>query len=186
MWALLSEVKHMQELEEKLNRTIESTKTKLSSIRTGRANPDLLSRILVDYYGSSVPLQQVANVSVIEGNTFVLNIFDQGAVQSVEKAILQSDLGLNPQTDGAVIRLRLPDLTEERRKELTKLVKQQCEEGKIALRNIRREYLDKIKQDNLSEDELKSQQDGAQKTIDKFTQQIDSLSSEKEQEILTI
>ena len=176
----------MQDFKEKLNKTIDSTKSKFSTIRTGRANPDLLSRIQVEYYGSKVPINQVANISVAEGNTLVVNIFDQGAVQSVEKAIQKSDLGITPQTDGNVIRLRLPDLNEERRKELTKVVRQQCEEGKIALRNIRRDYFDFLKNDDLSEDMLKSSQDSAQKLIDDYTKKLDDITSEKEAEILTV
>ncbi|MDA1353146.1 MAG: ribosome recycling factor [bacterium] len=176
----------MSEFKERLERSIENLKSKLGGIRTGRANPDLLTHINVDYYGSSVPLKQLANISVIEGNTFVLNMYDAGATSSVEKAILKSDLGLNPSAEASVIRMRLPDLTEQRRKDLVKVVKNQSEEGKVALRNIRRDILDELKKSELSEDELKREQETLQKQIESYVTQIDHLAQEKEKEIMTI
>ncbi|RAP33949.1 ribosome recycling factor [Candidatus Marinamargulisbacteria bacterium SCGC AG-439-L15] len=177
----------MQEVEEKMQKTIDSIKSKLMTVRTGRANPDLLSRIVVDYYGTQVPLQQVANVTTMEGNSLLVNVFDNNAIKSVEKAIQMSDLNLNPQTDGGMIRLKLPELTEERRKDLVKIVKQQIEDGKVALRNIRRDYLDKLKKESDStEDSLKDAQESIQKIIDKYSGLLETLGAEKESEITSI
>ena len=177
----------MQSFEERLSKTLDNVKSKFISNRTGRANPDLLSSIVVEYYGSMVPLQQLGSVSVSDGNSLMVNIFDAGAVQSVEKAIMSSDLGLNPQTDGAIIRLRLPDLTEDRRNELVKYVKKLSEEGKVALRNIRRDELDLVKkQDDLSDDDKKRQSDTIQKVLDKYIVKVDDLVKQKEDEIRTI
>ena len=177
----------MSDLDNKMKKTIESLNTKLAGIRTGRANPDLLSSIKVDYYGSLTPLTQLANVSVSDNSTLLVNVYDNNAVQSVEKAILTSDLNLNPQTDGAIIRLRLPDLTEERRKELIKIVKKEAEDSKISLRNIRRDHLDTIKKDdNSTDDDLKYEQEQVQKIIDSFTRDIDAMVAKKESEILTV
>ncbi|MEK9727072.1 MAG: ribosome recycling factor [Candidatus Margulisiibacteriota bacterium] len=177
----------MSAFEDRLIKTIDNLKTKFMSIRTGRANPELLSSIVVEYYGATVPLQQLSSVSVSDGNTLVVNVFDAGAVTAVEKAILSSDLGLNPQTEGAIIRLRLPDLTEERRSELVKYIKKLSEEGKVSLRNIRRDELDALKkQDDLSDDEKKRLSDSVQKTLDQFIVKVDELVKDKETEIRTI
>ncbi len=177
----------MQEFEGRLSKTLDNLKSKFLSIRTGRANPDLLSSVVVEYYGAMVPLQQLASVSTSDGNTLVLNVFDGGAISSIEKSIMTSDLGLNPQTDGTIIRLRLPDLTEDRRNELVKYVKKLAEEGKVALRNIRRDELDAIKkQDDLSDDEKKRQSDSIQKMLDRYVVKIDDLIKDKEAEIRTI
>ena len=177
----------MSALNDRLNKTLDNLKTKFVSIRTGRANPDLLSSISVEYYGANLPIQQLASVSVSDGNTLVVNVFDAGAVSAVEKAIMSSDLGLNPQTDGTIVRLRLPDLTEERRNELVKYVKKLSEEGKVALRNIRRDEMDAIKKkDDLSDDDKKRESDNIQKVLDQFIVKVDDLVKEKETEIRTI
>ena len=177
----------MSVFEDRLSKTLDNLKSKLMSVRTGRANPDLLSPVVVEYYGANVPLQQLASVSVSDGNTLVLNVFDGGAISSVEKAILSSDLGLNPQTDGSVIRLRLPDLTEERRDELVKYVKKLTEEGKVSLRNIRRDALDDLKKsDDYSDDDKKRESDAIQKSLDQYIAKVDDLLKEKETEIRTI
>ncbi len=177
----------MQQLDDRLAKTVENLKSKFLTIRTGRANPDLLSSIKVEYYGSMVPLQQLGNVSSSEGNTLIVNVFDGGAISSVEKSILQSDLGLNPQTDGSTIRLRLPDLTQERREELVRYVKKLAEEAKVSLRNIRRDELDLIKKDEAySDDEKKRESDIIQKRLDSFVDQVDQLVKQKEDEIRTI
>ena len=180
----------MEELQQKMQKAIEATKRQLAAFRTGRANPEILSNIQVDYYGSKVPLKQVASVSVPENRILLLNVFDQNAVKEVEKAIQTSDLNLNPQVDGSTIRLPLPDLTEDRRKELVKLVKQQAEDGKVSIRNIRREFLDSLKAQGknkeISQDEEKKQQDTIQKITDSNIKIIDDLASQKESEILTI
>ena len=177
----------MSNIDEKMKKTIESLKGKLSSVRTGRASPDLLSRVQVNYYGTMTPLPQVASISVADTAMLVVNVFDANAIEDVEKAILSSDLNLNPQTDGSIIRLRLPELTEERRKELLKVIKKEAEDSKISLRNIRRDYLDDVKkEDDSTEDDIKKEHDNAQKVIDTYTHEIDELIATKETEILTI
>ena len=179
-----------QSYSSKMQKTVESFKGQLGTIRTGRANPDILSRIQVDYYGSMVPIKQVANITVPESMTLLLNVFDRSAVKSVEKAILTSDLGLNPQTDGSSIRLRFPDLTQERRKDLVKIVKKESEEAKISLRNIRRDAVDSVKSDekakHLAEDASKRAQEDIQKQTDHFIKLIDQITQEKESEIMTL
>ena len=177
----------MTELNEKLEKTLAATSQKLGSVRTGRANPELLSRIMVDCYGSSVPLNQVAGINIQEGNTFILSVFDAGNLDACEKAIQKSDLGLNPQREGTTIRMRLPILTEERRKELQKVIKQLGEESKISLRNIRRDFIDQAKKDDsLSKDDLKREQDNVQSAIDDYSKKIDALCDLKDKEIMTI
>ncbi len=145
---------------------------------------------MVEYYGAKVPLNQVAAVSVTDSTLLSVNVFDASAVSHVEKAILTSDLNLNPQVDGNVVRLKLPDLTEDRRKELVKLVKKEGEDAKVILRNIRRDCLDTLKDQEknkeISEDDLKRQTDDAQKIIENYTKQIDELVSKKEADILTV
>ena len=177
----------MSDLIEKLDKTLSATEHKLGSVRTGRANPELLSRIMVDCYGSSVPLNQVASVNVQEGTTFILNVFDGNNVDACEKAIQKSDLGLNPQREGSVIRMRLPLLTEDRRKELQKIVGQLGEEAKVSLRNVRRDFMEQIKQDeSLSKDDQKREQDNVQSSIDDYSKKIDALCELKNKEIMTI
>lgn len=176
----------MQSFDDRLKKSIDNLKTKFASIRTGRANPALLNSIVVEYYGANMPLQQLASVSVSDGNTLVVNVFDSGAVSAVEKSILSSDLGLNPQTDGSIVRLRLPDLTEDRRNELVKYVKKLSEEAKVSLRNIRRDELDAIKKQDDSDDDKKRQSDAIEKVFSGYTSKIDDLLKEKEDEIRTI
>ncbi len=180
----------IQKTIEKMQKTIETTKRQFQTLRTGRASTELLSRVQVEYYGSIVPLQQVASVSIPESTLFVLSIFDKTAVKSIEKAIQTSDLGLNPQVDGTTIRLRLPELTEERRKDLVKLVKKYTEEGKVSLRNVRRDFLEELKgyekNKELSEDELKRLQDEAQKVTDQHTSILEKLAKDKEVEIMKV
>ena len=176
----------MDAYEQRLVKSIDSLKSKFSSVRTGRANPELLNSVKVDYYGAQMPLQQMASISVSEGNTLVVNVFDSGAVSSVDKALQMSDLGLNPQIDGSVIRLRLPDLTEERREELVRYVKKLSEESKVSLRNIRRDELDVIKQSDLSDDDKKRASDDVQKLLDNYSSNIDDLLKEKEVDIRNV
>ncbi|MFC1751899.1 ribosome recycling factor [Thermoproteota archaeon] len=180
----------MEELKQRMQKTIENLKSQLSTVRTGRANPDILAKISVDYYGTRTPLQQVASVSVPEPMMLLINIFDRNAVKNVERAILTSDLGLNPQTDGSVIRLRLPELTEERRKELVKQIKKQSEEGRVAIRNIRRDYMEGInrqeKNKEISEDENTRLHDDAQKITDDYISKIEEIAKKKEAEIIQI
>ena len=180
----------MSDLRQRMEKTLEATNESLKSIRTGRANPDLLSKIQVNCYGTQVPLQQVATVSVPENMMLQLNVFDKTVLQDVEKAIQVSNLNLNPSTEGTVIRLRLPELTEERRQDLVKVAKKYVEEGKVSLRHIRRDYMDHLKNQEkngeITEDEHKKSQEDTQKTIDQFTKDLEDLLKKKEQEILTV
>lgn len=180
----------MSTLSERLEKTLTATRHIISGIRTGRAHPELLNKIYVSYYGSTVPLQQVASVSVPEPTMLQLNVFDKSAVQEVEKAIQKSDLGLNPNVDGTVIRLRLPELTEDRRKDLVKIVKKTVEDGKVALRNIRRDVIDEIKAQekagDFSEDESKREQERVQKEVESHSVQLDKIAHDKEKEIMTV
>ncbi|MFC1617265.1 ribosome recycling factor [Candidatus Margulisiibacteriota bacterium] len=175
---------------ENMEKSVDSFKRQLASIRTGRANPEMLSRIQVDYYGSTVPLKQVATVTVPESTCFLLHIFDKNALKSVEKALQTSDLGVNPQVEGTAIRIKLPDLTEERRKEYIKLVKKYAEDAKVSLRNIRRDYLDHIKKQEknkeLTTDDVKTEEAAIQKAIEKYSHQIDEVAKEKEKEIMHV
>ncbi|QXM06116.1 ribosome recycling factor [Crassaminicella indica] len=179
-----------KELEEKMQKTIRVFKEDLNAIRAGRANPALLDKIVVEYYGSPTPLKQIASVSAPEPRLLVVQPYDKTAIQAIEKAISQSDLGINPSNDGNVIRLAIPQLTEERRKELVKVVKKTGENAKIALRNERREANDKLKKmqkdGELTEDDLKKAEDEVQKMTTKFGQIIDELVSKKEKEMLEV
>ena len=185
---MYSEV-HMH-LEDKMQKTINVIKDDFSSIRAGRANPAILDRLTIDYYGTNTPIKQVATISAPESRLIVIQPFDRNAMIAIEKAIQQSDLGLNPSNDGKVIRLNIPQLTEERRKDLIKIVKKTAEEGKIALRNERRdanEQLKKLHKDGeLTEDDLKKAQDEVQKITDKFIQTIDDLTTKKEKEVMEV
>lgn len=180
----------MSELTSRMEKSVESVKTTLAGFRTGRASPDLLNRIMVNYYGSPVPLKQVAAVSVPESRTLMINVFDKGAVKDVERAIMTSDLGMQPNTDGAIIRLRIPELTEDRRKDLVKQVKKAVEDAKVAIRNIRRDFVDAIKAQEknkeLTEDDSKKQQDEAQRTTDQFIGLLDTIAKDKEAEIMKV
>mgnify|MGYP001501058015 FL=1 len=180
----------MENLETRMQKTILDLEKKFSSLKTGRANPDMLNSIQVEYYGSMVPIQQLATISVNEGTQFVLNVFDSNSIKSIEKALMSSTLDLNPQTDGNVIRISLPELTEERRKDLVKVVKQYSEEAKISLRNIRRDALDnnKLQEKNneITEDDLKKGNSDIQDITNKYSAKIDSLIKTKETEILTV
>ncbi|NDC82267.1 ribosome recycling factor [bacterium] len=180
----------MSELKSRMEKSVESLKATLAGFRTGRASPELLNRLTVSYYGSMVPVKQVAAISVPEPRVIMLNVFDKGGVKDVERAIMTSDLGLQPQTDGTIIRLRLPELTEDRRKDLVKQVKKAVEDAKVSVRNIRRDFVDSIKAQekdkSVSEDEAKKKQDDAQKTTDHYIGILDSLAKDKEAEIMTV
>lgn len=176
--------------EEKMQKTIAETKKEFVNIRTGRANPMILDKLSIEYYGTPTPLRQVSNVSVQDGQTLVIQVFDKSALGAVEKAILKSDLGVTPNNDGTNIRITFPALTEERRKELVKQVKKLGEDSKVAIRNIRRDITDHLKKieksDNIPEDEVKKTQDQIQKLTDKYIKEIDTLVSEKEKEVLAV
>lgn len=176
--------------EEKMEKAITQLKKELGGIRTGRANPIILDKVLVDYYGAPTPLRQMSQVSVQEGTTLVINPYDKTIIKEIEKAIIKVDLGVQPNSDGMVIRLTFPPLTEEKRKEITKDVKKAGEDSKVAIRNIRRDMTDDLKkiekEENLPEDSVKDAQGEIQKLTDKYTGIIDSLVAEKEKEVLTV
>lgn len=176
--------------EEKMQKSYENLVEEYATIRAGRANPHILDRITVDYYGTPTPLQQVANINVPEPRMIQIQPWEASLVKEIEKAILTSDLGLNPTNDGKVIRLVFPELTEERRKELAKDIKKKGENAKVAIRNIRRDANDAIKKENkagdISDDEAKNSEDEIQKITDKYIAMIDSAIDDKTKEILTV
>lgn len=179
----------IEKYESKMTKTLESLEKELSTVRAGRANPHILDKITVDYYGAPTPLQQVANVTVPEARMIQIQPWEASLIKEIQKAILSSDLGLNPNTDGKIIRLVLPELTEERRKELEKDVKKKGEAAKVAVRNIRRDANDaykKLAKQDVSEDEIKELEDKIQKLTDKFVKNIDKAVEEKSKEILTV
>ena len=172
----------IEKYESKMTKTLESLEKELSTVRAGRANPHILDKITVDYYGAPTPLQQVANVTVPEARMIQIQPWEASLIKEIQKAILSSDLGLNPNTDGKIIRLVLPELTEERRKELVKDVKKKGEAAKVAVRNIRRDANDaykKLAKQDVSEDEIKELEDKIQKLTDKFVKNIDKAVEEK-------
>lgn len=174
----------------RMKKSLDALKTNLEKLRTGRASPALLEQISVDYYGARSPLTQVANVGVADARTLTVSPWDKGMVQAIEKAIMESGLGLNPVTSGTVIRVPLPALSEERRKEMGKVVRKEGEEAKVAVRNVRRDALqhlkDALKKKLITEDEDKRAQDGMQKLTDRYVADIDKLVHAKEQELLAI
>ena len=175
---------------ERMQKTIAVLKTELGGLRAGRANPQLLDRILVDYYGTPTPIQQLGNVSTPEPRMLLISVWDNKAIPAVEKAIQKSDLGINPSNDGKVIRLLFPELNEERRKELVKVVKKKGEESKIAIRAIRRDANEQIKKDEkdstITEDDRKTLDDKVQKLTDDVIKEIDGILIAKEKEILAV
>jgi ribosome recycling factor len=177
-------------VDQKMQRSIEAFKADLAKIRTGRAHTGLLDHIQVDYYGSNVPISQVANMTLVDARTIGVQPWEKKMVQAVEKAIRESDLGLNPSNQGDLIRVPMPMLTEERRRELTKVVKSEGESAKIAVRNLRRdanEQLKKLVKDKeISEDDERRSSDDVQKLTDKFVAEIDKLVMSKEAEIMTV
>ncbi|EOR26448.1 ribosome recycling factor [Cytobacillus oceanisediminis] len=175
---------------ERMDKAIQSYSRELASIRAGRANASLLDRISVDYYGAPTPINQLAGISVPEARLLVIQPYDKSILGDIEKAILKSDIGLNPSNDGSVIRLSIPMLTEERRKELVKNVKKESEEAKIAIRNIRRDGNDDLKKleknGDITEDDLRGYNDDIQKLTDEYIVKVDALTKEKEKEILEV
>lgn len=175
--------------EEKMKKTMANLESELAAIRAGRANPNVLNKIMVDYYGTPTPIQQVGNVSVPEPRMIQIQPWEKAMVKQIEKAIQTSDLGINPTNDGSVIRLVFPELTEERRKELVKDVKKKGEAAKVAVRNIRRDGNDafkKLKGSDVSEDEIKDMEDDLQKLTDKFIKEIDKAVEGKSKEVMTV
>lgn len=175
---------------ERMTKTINVLKSDLSSLRAGRANPQVLDRISVDYYGSMTPITQLGNVSTPEPRMLILTLWDTKMIGAVEKAIQKSDLGINPANDGKVIRLIFPELTEERRKDLVKTVKKKGEESKVAIRSIRRDVMEQIKKQkkdgDITEDDQKQMETKLQKQTDDFIKEIDAILAAKEKEILSV
>ena len=172
-----------------MKKTMANLDSELATIRAGRANPNVLNKIMVDYYGSPTPIQQVANVSVPEPRMIQIQPWEKSMVKVIEKAIQTSDLGINPANDGSSIRLVFPELTEERRKELVKDVKKKGEAAKVAIRNIRRDGNDafkKLKGSDVSEDEIKDMEDDLQKMTDKFVKEVDKAVDVKSKEVMTV
>jgi len=174
----------------RMTKSLDALRHELAKIRTGRAHPSLLEHVLVDYYGSEVPISQVANLSVPEPRTIVIAPWEKTMLQAIEKAIQSSDVGITPNNDGTIIRLTLPELTEDRRKEFVRQVKQVGENSRVAVRNVRRDANDDIKKqvkdDGLSEDESKRQQEKIQQITDKYIAEIEHVLERKEQDILTL
>ncbi|MBD2302063.1 ribosome recycling factor [Nostoc sp. FACHB-87] len=180
----------LAEAESTMQKTVEATQRAFNTIRTGRANASLLDKVTVDYYGSPTPLKSLANISTPDATTILIQPYDKSSLNTVEKAISLSDVGLTPSNDGSVIRLNIPPLTSDRRKELVKIAAKYAEEGRVAIRNIRRDAIDAIrkqeKASEISEDEAKDQQDKLQKLTDKYTAKISELLAEKEKDISTV
>ncbi len=180
----------LDDLKDNMQKSVESTQRSFNTIRTGRANPAILNRVTVDYYGTETPLNQLANITTPEATVIMIQPYDKGSMGQIEKAIQMSDVGLTPNNDGNVIRLNIPPLTNERRKELVKLASKMAEEGKVAMRNIRRDAIDDVrkqeKSSDISEDESRGLQDDIQKVTDEFTKKIDELLAAKEKDIMTV
>lgn len=172
--------------EERMLKTIESLEQRLVTIRAGRANPALLSKIMVDYYGAMTPIQSVANISVPEARQLMVKPFDRGVLKNLEKAIFEANLGISPVNNGEVIILTIPELTEDRRKEYVKQAKAMCEEARVSLRNIRQEANNEIKKLELPEDEEKLELESIQELVNKYNKIIDEKNKEKEQELMEI
>ena len=176
--------------EEKMNKTVGALMNEYAAIRAGRANPAILDKIVVDYYGAPTPVNQMAAVSVPEARTLLIQPWDKSTLKAIEKAIQTSDIGHNPQNDGSSLRLQFPPLTEERRRELVKGISKYAEEAKVAVRSIRRDAIDKLKElkkkSEITEDDLKDAEKKMQDLTDKFCKEIDGLSAKKEKEIMEI
>ena len=180
----------LNNFQEKMEKSLKNLEEEYAGIRAGRANPHVLDKLKVDYYGTPSPIQTVANVSVPEARVIMIQPWEPSLVKEIEKAILCSDIGINPSNDGKIIRLVFPELTEERRKELAKDVKKKGEDAKVAIRNIRRDAMDYLKKlgkgDDISEDEIKDLEDSVQKLTDSYVAKVDSAIDAKSKEILTV
>jgi ribosome recycling factor len=180
----------LADVEERMQKSVEATQHDFNSIRTGRANAALLDRVMVDYYGTETPLRSLATISTPDATTILIQPYDRSSLAAVEKAIQLSDLGLTPNNDGTSVRLNIPPLTTERRKELVKTAAKIAENGKVAIRNIRRDAIDQVKKQGkageLSEDQVKDLQDKLQKLTDKYISKVDALLAEKEKDIMTV
>lgn len=180
----------LSEVESSMQKAVEAAQRAFNTIRTGRANTSLLDRVMVEYYGTPTPLKSLANINTPDASTITIQPYDRGSLNIIEKAISLSDIGLTPSNDGSIIRLNIPPLTSDRRKELVKLAAKYAEEGRVSVRNIRRDAVDSIrkqeKSSEVSEDESRDLQDQVQKLTDKYTSKIDELLAEKEKDITTV
>ena len=182
--------KIMQKCNDKMNKAVQALDKEYAAIRAGRANPSILNKVNVDYYGVPTPVQQMASVSVPDPRTIMIQPYDMSTLKEIEKAIQASDIGINPNNDGKVLRLNFPPLTEERRKDLVKEIKKYGEECKVTIRNVRRDILEKFKAEkkdgNITEDDMKNYEKKVQEATDKFCKEVDALSADKEKEIMSI
>lgn len=179
----------LQQFDDRMRKTVDFLEADYAAIRAGRANPHVLDKLRVNYYGTPTPIQQVGNVTVPEARIIQIAPWEKSLIKEIEKAIMTSDIGINPSNDGSVIRLVFPELTEERRKDLVKDVKKKAEDGKVAVRNIRRDGNDsfkKLAKTEISEDEIKQLEDQLQKLTDKYIKEIDALMETKSKEIMTV
>jgi len=176
--------------EEKMEKAVSQLQKEFGTIRSGRANPAILDKVVVEYYGAPTPLRQMSQVTVQDGTTLVITPYDKSILKEIEKGIIKAEIGITPNSDGTCIRLPFPPLTEDRRREIAKEVKKLGEDAKVAIRNIRRDMADKLKKleksENLPEDAAKDYQDKIQKITDKYTENVDKLVSEKEKEVMTV
>jgi ribosome recycling factor len=181
---------YFKDTESKMHKCVEATRSEFASIRTGRAVPALLDRLVVEAYGQSVPLKQVAGVSTPDSRTLLISAWDKGVVPAIRKAVEKSDLGLTPNVDGAAIRLAIPPLNEERRRDLAKLIKKKAEDGRVAVRNVRHRAHDELKgqlkSHEITEDDNKRMQESLQRLTDRFVKEIDELVAAKEKEIMEV
>jgi len=181
---------YTKEMREKMEQAVQAFSRNLATVRAGRANPSILDSVFVDYYGAQTPLNQLATISTPEARLLVITPFDKSSVENIERGILKADLGLTPSSDGDVIRINIPALTEERRKELTRVVGKYTEEARIQIRNIRREANDQYrkaeKNGEITEDELRSSEDRVQKETDRYIAEVEKLAKNKEEEIMEV
>ena len=180
----------LPEVEEQMKNSVDATQRAFNTIRTGRANASLLDRINVDYYGSPTPLKSLANINTPDASTITIQPYDPSSVSLIEKAIQMSDLGLNPSNDGSVVRLNIPPLTSDRRKDLVKMASKMAEEGKVGVRNARRDGIDAVRKQekakDISEDESRDLQDSIQKLTDKYVKEVETVLAKKENDIMTV
>lgn len=177
----------LKSTKERMNSAVDSLKKELSSIRTGRANPGILDGLFIEYYGAKTPLNQIASIAVPEPQSLIIKPFDRSALDGITKAIFESNLGLTPNNDGETVRLNIPALTQERRTELTKVVKKAAENAKVSLRNVRRDANDQLKKlEGISEDDIKLYQNDVQEMTNDFAKSIDEVAKEKEEEVKSI
>lgn len=180
----------IEDAKDRMGKSVEAMRSQITKIRTGRAHPSILDSVMVNYYGTDTPLKQLANITTEDSRTLALTVFDKSSSSAVEKAIMDSDLGLNPASAGAVIRIPLPPLTEERRRDLVKIVRAEAENGRIAVRNIRRDansdVKELLKEKEVTEDEVRSSEEQIQKLTDTYVKKIDELLKAKEEDLMEV